>query len=192
VRTIIAHENQTLYDIALQAMGSVEGVFAILALNPFLRLDMAIPASTEVLVPDDVISQEVVDYYERNGIVPTSGLGEEVVLTPEEIIYYRQKLFYDLSDGQKAFDGIRLWNLVDKLTIQIIYEGITSNLVQICLDQSLDGINYDLIPGSVYTLDPNAESHSFNIFELQSNYVRGRIILPEDSDGIINEIIFRL
>lgn len=192
MKTIIAESDQTIADIALQEMGDVAGEFEILDLNPYLRLDMSIPAGTKVLVPDKIINAQVVDYYTRNSIKPASGLGEEIELNLEDMTFITQKLEYDLSGGDKEFDGIRLWNLEDKLTVQVNYTGITSSLVSIALSQSLDGLSYSPVPGGEYTLDPAAPSHTFNVIALQTNYVRAEVVLQEASGGTINTIIFKV
>ena len=192
MRVIIALENQTLWDLALQAMGDVAGVFDILALNPFLRLDMAIPAGTEVLVPDQVINTQVFDYYSRNDIHPVSGLGEEVVLTDDSLIYMKKTLNYSLSGGNATFDGVRLWNLYEKITIQVNYSSVTSDSVRVFLEQSLDGLQYGIIRDADSTLDPTKVSHTFNVLGLCSNYVRLRVECAAQTVGILNEIIFRV
>ncbi len=192
MRVIIAENNQTLWDIALQAMGDVAGVFDILNLNPFLRLDMAIPAGTEVLVPDTVINSQVANYYTLNQIVPVSGLGEEVELSNQDLIFIKQTLNYMLAGGNHEFDGIRLWNLYEKMTIQINYSAVTSESVRVFLEQSLDGLAYDTIIDAEFTLDPEKVSHTFNVLGLLANYVRLRVECIEATEGKLNEIIFRV
>lgn len=192
MKTIIAESGQTIADIAIQEMGDVAGSFDILDLNPYLRLDMAIPAGTPVFVPDTVINAQVVDYYTRNGIKPASGLGEEIELNLEDMTYVTQKLNYNLAGGDHEFDGIRLWNLKDKLTVQVNYTGVTSNKVSVALSQSLDGLTYDPVPGGQYTLDQTKESHTFNVIALQTNYVRAEVILLESSAGTIDSIVFKV
>lgn len=193
MRVIIAENNQTLWDIALQAMGDVSGVFDILSLNPFLRLDMAIPAATEVLVPDAVINSQVANYYALNEIVPVSGLGEEVVLADNDLIYIKQTLNYALSGGDHSFEGIRLWNLYEKMTIQINYSGVTQDDIHVFLEQSLDGLSYDAIRDADFTLDSQKVSHTFNVLGLLANYVKLRVECPNDvGDAILNEIIFKV
>jgi len=198
MKSIIAQSGQTLFDTALQAMGDVSGVFDILALNAYLRLDMAIPAGTVVFVPDAVINAQVVDYYERNGIVPVSGLGEEVTLNIEDMINIKQSLDYLVSLGPKSFDPVRLWNLKDVLTLQVNYsnlEGTPTEAGQgahISLEQSLDGTNFSPIAGATVLLDVSLSSYTFNLTNLQTNFVRARLALDIQMTGIINNIIYRV
>jgi len=121
MKTIIALSGQTLFDIALQEMGSIEGVFDILDANAFLRLDMAIASGTKVLVPDKIINSAVLDYYTRNNIKPVSGIGEEISITQQDMIQIKQVVDYDLADGDNSFEGVRLANLGDELSVQINY-----------------------------------------------------------------------
>ncbi len=76
MRVIIAAEKQTVWDIALQSMGTCEAVFDILALNANLRPDQELIAGAEVLVPDLPTKPLVVAYYEANNIKPVSGIAE--------------------------------------------------------------------------------------------------------------------
>lgn len=201
MKTITAQTGQTLFDIALQTMGDVLGAFDILNMNAFLRLDMSIPAGTKVFVPDTVINPQVVDYYTRNNIVPASGLGEEVTLNIEDMINIVQTLNYQIGYGDKAFDGVRLWNLKDILTVQVNYSNISglpgfmptsTTGVHIYIEQSLDGELYSPVADATCVLDPALLSHTFNIEGLQTNYVRARFTRDNgDLTGTIDEIIFR-
>ena len=192
MKTIIAQNNQTLFDIALQEMGDVSGVFDILDVNPYLRLDMAIPAGTKVLVPDTIINSQVQDYLSRNNIKPASGLGEEVTLNLSDMTEITQKLTYDLAGGNKTFEGIRLWNLKDKLTVQVNYSSVSSALVDAILQESLDGINFNNIAGASVTIVKTDPSYTFNLTGLLTNYVRLKITLGEATTGTIDEVIFKV
>jgi len=191
MKTIIAENNQTLFDIAVQAMGSIEGVFEILDMNPGLMLDMAVAAGTLVKVPERVIDTKVVDYFSRNGIKPVSGLGEEVIITLDDNSMIRQILNYDLVNGDQEFPGIRLHSIKNRLTVQINYTGLSSNLVKFYIDHSLDGHNWSHVPESGFTLDPTKNSHTYVIIGLLTNYVRGHVELGEPSQGIITEILWK-
>ena len=201
MRTITAQQGQTVFDIAMQYMGSVMGVFDILELNVFLRLDMAIPAGTVVFVPNTVINARITDYYARNGIVPVSGLGEEVDLNPEDMINIVQKLDFQIESGTHNFDGVRLWNLKNMLTVQVNYAlgpqipnyvpGIDDVLFS--LEQSLDGVNYVPVQSTTISLSPTLQSYIYNLLDLQTNFVRGHVIVNGVAvGGSINEIIFRI
>lgn len=77
MRSIITHNEQTIWDVAEQHMGSVEAVFDILELNPNIRPDEIIPTDTLVYVPDIPINQHVVDYYHFNKITPVTTQEDE-------------------------------------------------------------------------------------------------------------------
>jgi len=198
MKTITAQTGQTICDIALQEMGDVSRSFDILAINPYLRLDMSIPAGAIVFVPETVINSQVVDYYIRGGIKPVSGLGEEISLNIPDMTYITQKLDYDLAGGDKEFEGIRLWNLSGKVTIQINYHGITAENIRVAIQQSLDGISYDTIYRGEYLLIPTLPSHVFNVLHLKTNYVRVEVVIvpvigvSTEVAGVIDEIIWKV
>lgn len=192
MKTITALTGQTVFDIAIQEMGSVEGIFEILEVNAFLRIDMAIPAGTRVLVPERIISAPVQDYYTRNNLKPASGIGEEISIIDQDMIYATQKVLYDLSGNEKAFEPVRLWNLDNgNLTIQINYEDVTeaSNIIQV--EQSLDGINFTPIEETIVMLDEEVNTHTYNLTGMLTNYCRIRISPDSSETGTINEIIWR-
>jgi len=190
MKQVEAQYNQTVWDIALQEMGSIEGVFDILENNAFIRPDMALSAGQALLVPDKVINAGVVDYYERNGIKPASGLGEAIALTLNDMIQITQTVAYDVAGGAKEFDGVRLANLGDHLSVQINYTDVIG-IVTVHVDQSLDGINYDIVSNADYTLDEAKTSHTFNINDLVTNFVRVRIE-TNGATGTIDSIIWRV
>jgi hypothetical protein len=191
MKVITAVTGQTLFDISIQEMGSVEGVFDILNSNPFLRLDMAIPAGTKVLVPDTVLQPNIVDYYTRNNIKPASGLGEQVTINEEAMINITQPVNYALSGGDKEFEGVRLWNLRELLTVQIDYTGVEETAVEIFVEQSLDGVDYSPIEEGSVVLDYEETTHTFNIYDLVTNFCRVRVETAS-ADGSIDEIIWRI
>jgi len=74
MKQIIVQESQTIVDIALQELGSVEGLFALLDANPDLYLDSELDAGQKVLVNEsDIVNQDIVNYYRRKGISPNGG-----------------------------------------------------------------------------------------------------------------------
>ena len=74
MRTVLASENQTIFDISIQELGSIEGVFGLLEVNPELQLDLAVPAGTKVKKAIPVIDVRVAEYYSRNKITPVSDI----------------------------------------------------------------------------------------------------------------------
>ena len=190
MKTVIALQDQTLFDIALQEMGSIEGVFDILAANAFLRLDMAIAAGTNILVPKTVINASVVDYYQRNNIRPVSGLGEEISISQDNMIQIKQIVAYDTAGGNKSFDGVRLANLGDELSVQINYTALTGT-VTVYVEQSLDGVAFSPIANALVQLDGSKTTHTFNISGLVTDFTR--ILLEAiGATGTIDEILWRV
>jgi hypothetical protein len=64
---------QTLFDMALQMQGSLEGVFELTWSNG-LELTQELVAGTELQIEGDAIEAPVVKDYVVNGIFPASGL----------------------------------------------------------------------------------------------------------------------
>lgn len=65
-------QDQTLYDIALLAYGSVEGVIWLLEDNPAVDLETEPEAGDVLSLRDDAINKEVVDYYNNKGVAPAN------------------------------------------------------------------------------------------------------------------------
>lgn len=190
MRLILTSENQTVWDLALQYLGSVEGVFEILALNAFLRLDLALPEGQEVFIPDTVINQEVVNYYDQYSIIPATGNGELLTLTDNDMVKITQDISYYLNLGATELPGVRIVNLKGDLTVQIDYSITSDPHVIIHVEQSLDGLQWSSINGSGYTLDPAKESHTYNIKGLLTDYVR--VVIDQTGVGSINQITWRV
>lgn len=73
MRKVIVERGQTVWDVALRYMGSVESVFDILELNPGLRPDKEFKQTQGVYVPEKPTKHLVVAYYESNKIDPRTG-----------------------------------------------------------------------------------------------------------------------
>jgi hypothetical protein len=193
MKTITALENQTIWDIAIQEMGSIEGAFDILQANAFLRIDLSIPAGTKVQVPDSVINADVVDYLSRNGIKPATGISGEISLINEDMIRIEQVTAYDLRNGVKTFDGVRLYNLREMLSVQVNYSDFAcSESAEVFIEQSLDGINYNPIDHDRAQFANGSGSVTVNITGLVTDYCRARIELLDEADGTIDSIIWRV
>ena len=204
MKFVTAQPDQTVFDISLQELGSIEGVFDLLEVNPELQLDLSVPAETKINKPDWVVNNLVAEYYLQNVINPVSGMGEEVQLTEKDLIMVVQTLDYDLVNGDREFPRVRLYNLRERLTVQINYTGVGdgdltndpprdwSQKVKIFIDQSLDGISFSHVPWSMIYLDPTTTTHTYNIIGLLTNYVRACVYLDEPSKGIIHQIIWKV
>jgi hypothetical protein len=64
--------NQSLFDIALQAAGSIESVFDIAATNG-IEITAELPTGMVLTIPK-VVNRRIVEYYRVNGIVPATAL----------------------------------------------------------------------------------------------------------------------
>ncbi len=190
MKTVTAIANQTVWDIALQEMGDIVGAFDIMAQNAFIRPDTELTVGQLVLVPDTVIGAGVVDYFTRNNIKPVSGLGEKIALQSEDMIQIKQLVDYNLAGGDKSFDGVRLPNLGDELSVQINYTVLTGE-VGVYVEQSLDGISFSAITGAVFQLDGSKPSHTFNIAGLVTDFTRIRLDVS-GATGTIDELIWRV
>jgi len=66
-------DGQTIFDVAIQFYGSIDGVFLLFNDNPQLNgLDTILNASQKLKIKSEPINAEVVNYFTKNGIVPSS------------------------------------------------------------------------------------------------------------------------
>ena len=73
---VILGFGQTIYDIAIQETGSVEGVFVLMKRNPTAIANLnAQPEAGTQLIVDAVVDKGVLNYYTSNKIKPASGTG---------------------------------------------------------------------------------------------------------------------
>ncbi len=192
MKTITTEANQTVWDIALQELGSAEGVFDILLANAFLRFDYSLPAGVNILIPEGLVRKpDVVDYYVKNNIHPATGDGQLAVIDQENMIRIEQTLAYDLAGGNKSFDGKRLFNLKEILSIQVNYTDVSLAGVAY-VEQSLDGINYDPIEDASQAIPAASGSITFNLNGLVTDYCRVRWEQAGATTGTIDSIIWRV
>ncbi|MDD2965537.1 MAG: hypothetical protein PHU33_16460 [Bacteroidales bacterium] len=83
MRKITALTNQTLYDIALEHIGTIEGVTMLIELNPGKRLDTPLVTGETIFIPDEATVPAVVSYYLKNNIHPISSLADQ---SPEAVL----------------------------------------------------------------------------------------------------------
>ncbi|MDD2962577.1 MAG: hypothetical protein PHQ65_07785 [Bacteroidales bacterium] len=81
MRTVNPERGQTIWDVCLQHMGSVEPVFDLLALNPAIRPDAVFDyavgeAPPDILLPDKPTKPLTVAYYATNSIVPIGKIND--------------------------------------------------------------------------------------------------------------------
>jgi hypothetical protein len=87
---------QSLFDIAIQAAGSVEAAFDI-ALANGIGITDDLPAGTVLVIPA-VLNRRVVDYYRTNDIKPATALGaQDVEFVMEGINYWRLEYDFEVS-----------------------------------------------------------------------------------------------
>ena len=75
MKEIIVHNNQSLFDIAVQEYGTVEAVFDLAVANNVSITEM-LTAGQVIKVPElpaEQTNREVVDYLRREGIKPATG-----------------------------------------------------------------------------------------------------------------------
>lgn len=190
MKTIESLTGQTLFDIAIQEMGSPEGVWDILELNPELRIDIVIPTGTTVYVPDTLIKPAVVDYYTRNGIKPVSNSGDGVVYIPVNTDI-EQIVDYSVQNGPTYFDGVGPFDLNHVKKVRIDYN-LSPDLVVNCqLYGSNNGSSWDEISNTQRPLDPWDNACIYDLVDCEYKYVRVYIDTEAvESGGTINKITY--
>lgn len=79
---VIALNNQSLFDIALQVYGDATGAFMLAKENGLSITADLTPGQVLQYDPTNVINKQVVDYYRVNNIKPATAITEEP--TPED------------------------------------------------------------------------------------------------------------
>jgi len=192
MNNLTTYANQSVFDIALQAYGSVAGVFELLKANAGLELDSHIAPGTVLQVPGEPVNQEVVDYYIKNNIKPATGNLDGLPEYSEEDDIMIERIYnYNLSNGDNSFDGIRLYNLNNDgiFSIQINYSAINSSDVQLMVESSLDGVNYTQIEGAAVTIDNTLSAFTFNFIGLKTVYIRLKVLKGIATAGTIDNLI---
>tara|TARA_B110000285_G_scaffold234059_1_gene309713 strand:- start:3426 stop:3710 length:285 start_codon:yes stop_codon:yes gene_type:complete len=92
---VIALNNQTLLDIAIQTTGKAENWLKIAMANDLVPTAPIAPG-TVLMIPDTVDSDEaIVRYYSANGVVPATGLTEVLQIVE---LNCEQKLYECFKD----------------------------------------------------------------------------------------------
>ena len=75
IKTITVQAGQSLWDISLQELGSIEGIFDVADANNINDItgDL-IPGSLLTIDDSKIINQEIVDYYKNKEIQPSSNV----------------------------------------------------------------------------------------------------------------------
>ena len=192
MNNVKTYKDQSVFDIAIQEYGSIEGVFDLLKNNPGLEFDSDIESGTALNTSGTIIDQSVVDYYKKNNIKPATGDIEGLPEYKEDEKMITKTYNYDLAGGDITFEGIRLYNLNKDLTVQINYSDIVATNVKVYIESSLDGVNYAAIPYCDYTLHYDEDSHTFYIYDIITSYIRLRVEVGDAVVGTIDGILIKL
>lgn len=74
-QTITVVSYQSLLDVALQTLGSIEGAIAMCKLNG-LSLTSDITPGEELLVPEGIINEDIVNYFKHGNRLIATGYNE--------------------------------------------------------------------------------------------------------------------
>ncbi len=74
MRTVTVAVNQTIFDIALQTYGDIDGVFNLCRDNDIQFFEPVKAGQTLVVNKKNIINKNIVKYYQRHGIYPASGV----------------------------------------------------------------------------------------------------------------------
>jgi len=131
MRTVIAQRGQTVFDIAMQEMGSIEGLFKIMAMNPGMRMDEAIATGTVVILPDKPLKSRIADFYKNKGIKPISGWVQNTVNINQDVAI--------AIDGTTYSDAIATPDLSNYLTIAITtHDALVTGSIIVAVYSSFD------------------------------------------------------
>lgn len=191
MKKIESYTNQTVFDLAIGQMGALEGIWEILDANPSLSLDLSAPSGTLLKIPTTILNARVANFYALKNIISVSGIDEESILTENDMNTVPQILNYNLANGSKEFEKVKLDFLYDMLTVQLNYENIPSETVIAHLDQSLDGENWSPVPYSNQILDDQEQVHTWNIAYLSTQFVRLHIDCQGQATGTIKSVIWK-
>ncbi len=91
---IKSQENQSIFDIALQEYGSLEGLFNLLDDNEKIQVDAALSVYNDIEIKQAPVRREIKDFYLSRGVLPATsattdvfGLLNEMPEKPQGISY---------------------------------------------------------------------------------------------------------
>ena len=76
MKTITVQDRQTIWDIAMQEYGSVEGVFELIDDNPGLTIDSNLTGGQLLKIKSAPVDIATLNYMQQNGIKPVSRDGD--------------------------------------------------------------------------------------------------------------------
>lgn len=191
MRKVTSQNHQTIFDICLQHMGSVNALIDVMTLNPTLRFDQELNSGTVIILPDTPINKTVTSYYAKNKIVPVSG-GLNPVSSSES---FDTIIIINQSFEEVFSSGFDLGFLCGYLRINIHFTAILPkiDLFNLSLLTSEDGTLYTDIPGSNRTVMGGGSIISTSISDIMAwgRYIKLRINEIEYHEPItINKLIF--
>lgn len=71
-RRIKVQNNQTVWDIALQEYGSIDGAWILLRENPSIDLDVDLIPGTLLLINSGPLNIDVVNYLKEKAVIPAT------------------------------------------------------------------------------------------------------------------------
>ncbi|MBP2833503.1 hypothetical protein J8281_15010 [Aquimarina sp. U1-2] len=75
--TIKPQENQTIFDIALQEYGGVEGIFSLLDDNGFYQVDRELSVYEDLRINSSPTRRDIKAFYVSRNILPANGISKE-------------------------------------------------------------------------------------------------------------------
>lgn len=75
-KTVTISKNQSLYDIALQELGSVLAIMDIALANDISPTQILVPGQRIVIPDSEYKNSDIVNYYTVNGIKPATAITE--------------------------------------------------------------------------------------------------------------------
>jgi hypothetical protein len=99
-----------------------------------------------------------------------------------------QKPNYSIAGGDTLFQAVQLEEAA--AAIQIQYSGINSADVELYLEQSIDNVNFNAVPGSNVILDQTKPSHLFNLTGKKGLFIRVGLKAGTATAGIIDTILY--
>ncbi|MFU8843476.1 MAG: hypothetical protein ACNA7V_06665 [Bacteroidales bacterium] len=186
MRTVTTRQKQSVFDIALQAMGSFEGVFAIMEMNPGLEFDHIFEPGTEIMVPDKPLNRRITDYYAQNGIIPTSEF-EPVPVTIQATTNISLRGSFPVYS--EVFDVLDLFGYVD-FKIRMEFPSGSANPMTFAIETSYDGKYWNEVSDSLRNFVSETQWHIFRATEFaEGHWLRCRWTNMESIQNKVYEII---
>lgn len=166
MRKVTSQRGQTVFDIAIQEMGSIEGVINILTLNAGIEMDEAIATGTVLYLPDAPLKPKIAEYYKKKLIVPVSANEAKVASVNQDVDI--------VLDAIKYSDAILVSGLSGFCDIEITTaNAIVVDTVEFSMYTSWDGITWTLVTDSTQNLAAGTVN-TYTISFAEGEYVKLR------------------